>query len=463
MLVSSAMDNAAKELSQYAYFYKMSGLQKFSEGVGEAAKMGKDDINSVIGSVDELYGSMTNVISDGENAYTNISEATKTGTLEWSDIEETYNSISNDAEDVEASINGVMEQFELIGDNPMAYMKSLVAIAGSEGLDLVKSRLIAAPLAKMFVRQQFGGKEYADENLRKLGIKDGLAGMNFNRSTIFTTTHPNDIWLVVYYEVELMNFFDMDVLSVKLCKQSRCGAWLGGDNVQELVDPTKETSASDGDDVFEGAEGADPGDVGAGNTDETTEATSGEETEPTETTETKPAVDTTNSIWHEKSEYEGYPEYPRDSGFTQIFKKSEDLHDHHVNYYYGVNEDGESTHVAYDVEHATSADDIDFYYGDIFKRMRVDINDDKDHKYLGEYGNQICLVVYVPENMPESEKQKILEKAEKQRQEFLDWYNYAYMNSSPENKEFLEKTYAIESVEIDIRPGGGNYDYSSEG
>ena len=60
MLISNAVDTAARELSQYAYFYKMSGLQKFSSDLSGNAEVGKENINSVIGTVDHLYSSVGN-------------------------------------------------------------------------------------------------------------------------------------------------------------------------------------------------------------------------------------------------------------------------------------------------------------------------------------------------------------------------------------------------------------------
>ena len=45
-LISNAVDSAAKELSQYSYFYEMSGLGKVSKALGDNASVGADNINS---------------------------------------------------------------------------------------------------------------------------------------------------------------------------------------------------------------------------------------------------------------------------------------------------------------------------------------------------------------------------------------------------------------------------------
>lgn len=452
MLVSSAMDNAAKELSQYAYFYKMSGLQKFSESLGDAATVGKEDINGVIGSVDTLYGSMVEALDGSKESYTSIENATKEGTLEWSDIETAINGIKEDGSNINSSIGGVMDQFEAIGDNPMAYMKSLVAIAGSEGLDLVKSHLIAAPLAKMFVRQQFGGKDHADANLEKLGIKDGLDGMNFKMSSMFTRNNPDDICLVVFYQVDLLQLFDMNVLSIKLSKVSRCGAWLGGDNVQEIVDPTKATSApSSG-----GSGGTDSTDATApeGTTPDSTVPDStepaGETTAPTEPTETTaPPIDTTGSYWHLGDGGYGVKNAGVENAFHKYFDEKYNIDPQNIgsrlNYISGRDNEDKTTGYAYKWDYGISPDPGDFDVAFVMSEVQQAEQAIKDGK-LSKDTKVITYVVFVPENISEEEYSALTESASKA---LADYQKQIFFTQQEQDDVTLH---------IEIAKAGGNYD-----
>ena len=467
MLISNAMDNAAKELSQYAYFYKMSGLQRFKRELDKTASVGKEDVNGVIGAVDEFYTSVVDAANDSVEAGTNIAEATKEGTLQWSDVESALNGISANADNVNFNLDAMMTKFEDIGDNPMAYMKSLVAIAGSGGMELVTSHLIAAPLAKMFVRQQFGGKEHANDRLKALGVKDGLDGINFKMSTMFTSTNPEDICLVAFYEVELLQLFDREVLSAKLSKVSRCRAWLAGDDFQEIVDPTKPATESSGGEGGNSGEGGatdatNPDGTPAESTPEgTTDATTPEEsTEPTETT--APPVDTSGSIWHQEDEF--YEGSARDIGFWDEFQDDYQLGKDHGNFCYGVDDEGKPTNVAYTVSHATSADDINFHYLLEYQELASDMKYNKEHKFTTTDKPAYAVhVIYVPENISAEEKEKIRTKAEKELQEFQDIYNEWYRNATEEQKKELEEQYAMVGMQIEIREAGGNYDYGSGG
>lgn len=455
MLISSAMDNAAKELSQYSYFYEMSGLHKFSEALGEEAAVGRSDINDVIGSVDSLYGSVVKTVGDGKEAYTNIDEATKDGTLKWEDVQSTFNTIGEDKDAIATGVKQMTEKFKQVGDNPIAYMKSIVAIAGSGGLDLAKSHLIAAPLARMFVSQQFGGKDHADENLRNLGVVGGLDGMNFNMSSMFTTDHPDDICLVVFYELELFQLFGRDVLKLQFSKQSCTGGWLGGDNVQAFVDPSKNAPTD--------AESGEAAPDGEGSTDETVPGEEGApESTPAATDNLEPEkpVSVEGSIWHMKTEYD--EEMTRDIEFGVVFDKSGvQFSKNNGFYHHEVDDKGNLKGEAYTYGHTTDADSLKISFDTIYHHLQADI----DNKCASDDVYMVNYVIYVPENISQAEIAAIEEKVDKKRSEFLDWYNGQYNNPymTEEGKKALEEQYKIVTVMVDIQPAGGNYDYSGGG
>ena len=103
-------------------------------------------------------------------------------------------------------------------------------------------------MAKGLLLKHFGSnKDEADKALEQLGIVNGIEGMNFNMSTIFTKEHPDEIHLVVYYTVELSQMFDWLDLEVNLCKETRARAWLAGDHpVEAKVIPAEEGGAGGG-------------------------------------------------------------------------------------------------------------------------------------------------------------------------------------------------------------------------
>lgn len=235
MQISAAVDTAARELSQYAYFYDMSGLQKFDLALKKEAGNATERINDVLATVDGLYTTVGNAMDQSAEDMTNLTNAIDQGTVSIDSIKETVNKFSERETAIGEMMTEMEGKLDEIGDNPVLYMRSLVAIAGDSGMDLAK-RAIAFSLSKMFVLKHFGkttGEQ--NETLKSLGVVDGVEGLNFRMSTMFTDDHCQEIQVVVFYRVNLSQFFDWEIFEVELCKQAVCSAWLGGDVKDVLV------------------------------------------------------------------------------------------------------------------------------------------------------------------------------------------------------------------------------------
>ena len=150
MLISNAVDTATKEISQYSYFYKMSGLQKFSEDISSNAEEGKTNLNDVLSTVDGLYTSLGTAVDNTADNVTNVKNSVEAGNADIDQIKNTIAGIKSDGTNIKTAMSSVMSAYSTVQDNPMLYLKSIVAVAGNEALDLAKSHIIAAPLAKMF-------------------------------------------------------------------------------------------------------------------------------------------------------------------------------------------------------------------------------------------------------------------------------------------------------------------------
>ena len=230
-LISHAVDSAAREISQYAYFYKMSGLQKIDKAAAENAGAGADNLNAVIGTVDNLYKSINQGGKDAKNGATEVANALKSGETGMDQINTAINSLDADASKINTNINTMMNAFSGVGSDPLLYMRSMVAVAANETLNGARNYVIAVPLARLFTAQHFGKSlEEASAQLESLGVVYGLDGMNFNMSTIFNSG-SDEIHLVVYYKLKLIQFFNFAETEVVVCKEAWTKAWLGGDDV----------------------------------------------------------------------------------------------------------------------------------------------------------------------------------------------------------------------------------------
>ena len=148
MLISNAVDTAAKELTQYSYFYEMSGLSKFKGEMDAKAEIGANNLNDVIGTMDTFYSTVGQSYDKSEQHKTNIENAVGNGTIDAQSVQTEILGIKNDAQAVLGSIDSMGAAFGSVANNPLTYMKSIVAVAGSEFIDTGISHAIAAPLSK---------------------------------------------------------------------------------------------------------------------------------------------------------------------------------------------------------------------------------------------------------------------------------------------------------------------------
>ncbi len=436
MLISNAVDTATKEITQYSYFYKMSGLQKFSEDISNNAEDGKTNLNDVLGTVDGLYSSIGTAVDNTTQHATNVQNAIDDGNFNLTSIQNTLAGIKSDGTNIETSMNSVMSAFDSVQDNPLLYMKSIIAVAGNESLDMLKSHVIAAPLAKSFTAKHFG-KTTAEANdfLKGLGVVDGLDGMNFKMSTIFSSDSPEDVHIVVYYRLKIVQIFGWATLEVPMCKESVARAWLGGDDVQKVVEPM--------------VPAAEPEDT------ETSEGENGDETQEENSTGS-------TDLWAlPKRSEDGYS-LVQQPAFNDLMGKT-----------YGFDVDQNSPYLigtqgsnAYACMNLTDAEGLLFgmdnnsyvaqnaYYKTIekLKSAEDDYNPELDGVHFnckpGEVKN-VVYVVYVPENIPDDVLNDIKSKSENGAE-----------NYKAQAKELLGRDV---TVNISFVKAGGNYDYGSEG
>ncbi|MCR4677338.1 MAG: pilus assembly protein [Lachnospiraceae bacterium] len=231
MVISNAVDAAAREMAQYSYFYEMSGMKKFNDYVNDNAGVGAANLNDVIDGTSSVYTTLSKALSDTSDSGNLLADKIDNQTLNFQDIQSAVLNLETDATNILSSIDTLETTFNSVERNPLLYAKSLAAVATEQGLDIAKSYVIAAPLAKLFTQININSGELSvQQYLENLGIVGGLDGLNFKTSTMFSSGEQDDIHIRCYYRISLCNFVDRSLFDVPICKEAVCGAWLGGDD-----------------------------------------------------------------------------------------------------------------------------------------------------------------------------------------------------------------------------------------
>lgn len=211
--VSYAMDTAAKQIANYSYFYHLTGLKDREEGVYENAQKASEAFSSI----NQNISGIKEDINDFEAGF------------QEGELDSIFNSIQSGTEHA-GNLNDIIQTSI---EDPGKFLSELFAYFAKDGLNAVKAQAIAAPIAKAFVIPQFGNN-YADANnkLEKLGVKNGLDGLDFSQSTLFYDANDgngsDDVIINVTYTLELYNLGPFKK-EIKMKHVARTRAWLGGD------------------------------------------------------------------------------------------------------------------------------------------------------------------------------------------------------------------------------------------
>lgn len=207
VVLQHAVNQIAKEISQYSYLTNKLGLKndktKSKEMIKDTDKIISEasSLMSLINSEkDELEGVIIENKDYKINDYYDNIKIYKKYDDAGNKIKDSYTKISGD---INALIGNAKEYLK----DPKVLLNGFVAIAKDEIADFAVSKYIAAPLSSLLVQKYLpSGQTSADEYLLKLGIDRGLDGLNFDTSTIFKNGSNIDITLIYNMNLKLPLF-----------------------------------------------------------------------------------------------------------------------------------------------------------------------------------------------------------------------------------------------------------------
>lgn len=194
-IVQHSLNQVAKEMSSYTYFYAASGLKSVDDTIQNSTAAGEEAFNTGIGNIVNVYTELGNL----GDAVGNVS-----GSLASGSIDEISGSISNlesSVSDFSAAVGEAKNTVKSVIDDPVGAIKVVGSVllsgANETAKTLIFSELSRALMAKYI---DSGGYEEANTRLKQLKIIDGLDGLNFSASKFWSD--GSDIELVVCYTIK---------------------------------------------------------------------------------------------------------------------------------------------------------------------------------------------------------------------------------------------------------------------
>ncbi len=221
--ISYALNTTAKEISQYSYLYSLTGLNDSQSKLYEAGKEGTKDITKILSDINTVYNEIENLGNTGNQSPENID-----------DIMSAWDSAVGSVDNIESAGSSLYDTISDIASDPKNLMFGIAKLAASEGFDLVKSRLIAAPLAKTMVQRHLVNTKDGDVDayLKYLGVVPAangsyLDGLDFSQSTLFPYG-SNEIRINVSYDVKVIALLPID-FSFHFNQTAVTHGWLAGE------------------------------------------------------------------------------------------------------------------------------------------------------------------------------------------------------------------------------------------
>lgn len=219
-----ALNSAAKEISQYSYFYYKFGLDKanakLSDGTGDSRQLADKTVTGVAQTIDLLSGAGTSLQNGA------FDEA---------------------ASKIEGGVNNVDSLYTEYADrlkaDPKGFILGMGKMMANELTEEGKS-LLCQLLAKTFMSKNlvtFKG-DTADAFLRRYHVVDGMEGLDFDYTTFLQNGTSNLIQLVVKYDVKVIQLLNIDfTFTFRQC--SKVTAWGRGISKINPGDSTPSPSA----------------------------------------------------------------------------------------------------------------------------------------------------------------------------------------------------------------------------
>ena len=246
MRLQTAADKAVREVTGYLYLYKVSGLYDVDISIQQSGNRSAGAINTAIQSFDQIADGVEKVADkiggvtsagDMKGRYQALSDTIKQGRETGNVLQEQYGTLS-----------GLISS---VSDNPIAYLRSLGAMAVSTGWNKAKSYIIGSLLAKNLTLKYLGGAEAADKMLKSYRVEKGVEGLDFSCSCIFDQNSDSanpleDVNIVILYKMNVAPL--MGKLFTQLfCVTASARGWLGGDTlIDRLANPNPKGGSSGG-------------------------------------------------------------------------------------------------------------------------------------------------------------------------------------------------------------------------
>jgi hypothetical protein len=221
--IATALNETAKEISEYSYLYSLTGLNKKQAKLYKDTEQTRGQLDQSIDGVHDLFSSFEdgkkNIAAAQQDPLANLTTSTK--------------AINTDIENSKNATEKIKTVIDQIKDDPKKFVVGMAKLLGNEAINEAKSKLIAAPIAKCMMKRHVVIKEGGDceSYLKQLRIVKGadgtyLGGINFGGSELFPDGN-DEIILMAKYKIKVLNLLPIKQ-EIQFSQVAETDGWFGG-------------------------------------------------------------------------------------------------------------------------------------------------------------------------------------------------------------------------------------------
>ncbi|MCQ2427145.1 MAG: hypothetical protein MJ137_01915 [Clostridia bacterium] len=204
-----ALGQTAKEIAGYCY-----PVGRVCETAGFGKKADTEKADELLGSVSAFSAMFGKGGKEKDGAEISVS-----------DVKERIGDVRDDFKSVTAASVKLERSLSALSDDPKAAISALSAVLLETAAGDAVGRVSAIVLCKLIMPGYIvpgGDKAAVSAELERMGVAEGLSGLNFGLSSIMTD--GRSINLVVFYEIEL--FGGMIPARIRVRQSASTSAWL---------------------------------------------------------------------------------------------------------------------------------------------------------------------------------------------------------------------------------------------
>lgn len=252
--VAEALNNTAKEFSQYSYIIGVTGLDKSIGDVQNKGQDNKEQVNNTLSNIASLYEATQNVGKDMKNAVANTDVSDLNSIA--SSVQTMYDSVNSNVSQSKEQIENLKETVSTIAEDPKKFIFGIGQLVMSEGLEIFKSELIVDPLARgMMKKHLMTSKGQSDEELEEVlkdmrivpgsrfGKMSYINGIDFSHSTLFPYG-TDEITIVAEYKIQIIPLLPVK-LEYAVKQRASTKGWLHGDGKVLKIDDKGKSTVKD--------------------------------------------------------------------------------------------------------------------------------------------------------------------------------------------------------------------------